>query len=547
VVHGSQRKALRVFRPSERRRLRAAQVGGHLLVANRRLPRPLRAALQGSEPAPAARQEARSAAIFRSAVDGILAIDGAQRVVEANEAAAAMFGIPSADLRGLALRRLIPERLRDSHRGHFAAFASGNEEARKMAYSRDLVGLHADGHEFPVEVTISRVPGTDSLCTAIVRDLTERRQSERAVQVGKAKLQAALAAMSDAVFIADRLGNLAEANHAFASFHRFASRAECPVTFAEWTRLLELRGRDGEPIAHDDWPVPRALRGERGVGVEYGVRRTDTGEAWVASYSFAPVRDRDGGLLGAVVVGRDVTAWHRLQTELETSQSDLRRLLAREEGVQEAERTRIAQDLHDDLQQTLTGIAIDLVTAKTRLAAGRRDLLPTLESAQRLTSEAVQALRRVIDDLRPPMLDQLGLVPALRHLVEQLGQRHGLTCRFVARVGDDRAEACDGRRALCLYRVAQEAMNNVVKHAGARTVQVALDSRQGGHLRLSIQDDGHGYRVDGPRQSQSFGLFAMHERVRAAGGRLDIRSGPTGTTVEVELPSHSSAQPASLS
>ncbi|MDR3673038.1 MAG: PAS domain S-box protein [Holophaga sp.] len=134
---------------------------------------------------------------------------------------------------------------------------------------------------------------------------------ETALRASQARLDAALASMMDAVCITDTEGRFLEFNDAFVRFHRFPSRAACPATLAESAGLMELFSVDGTPAAPDTWAAPRALRGETASNTEYTLRRKDTRETWVGSYSFGPIREKDGTIVGSVVVARDITE-HKL-------------------------------------------------------------------------------------------------------------------------------------------------------------------------------------------------------------------------------------------
>ena len=137
-------------------------------------------------------------------------------------------------------------------------------------------------------------------------DISERKRIEQALLASTAKLDAALASMTDAVFISDEAGQFIKFNNAFATFHKFKNVDECAKTLAEYPGVLEVFMANGEPAPLDQWAVPRALRGETGTNVEYSLRRKDTGETWV-EYSFAPIRDNGNNIIGSVVVGRDIT------------------------------------------------------------------------------------------------------------------------------------------------------------------------------------------------------------------------------------------------
>ena len=166
--------------------------------------------------------------------------------------------------------------------------------ARSMSLVRDIHGLRRDGSEFPVEVSLShmQVDG-ENYVLASVSDITERKAAEERLMASKAKFETALASMTDAVVITDAEGRPIEFNDAFASFHRFASKDECARAFAEQTDFLEICLSDGTLAPEAQCTVPRALRGETASNAEYLLRRRDSGERWVASYSFAPDPQRE--------------------------------------------------------------------------------------------------------------------------------------------------------------------------------------------------------------------------------------------------------------
>ena len=175
----------------------------------------------------------------------------------------------------------------------------------------------------------------------------ERKQAETALRVSRTKLKAALASMTDAVFISDDQGRFIDFNDAFATFHRFKNKDECSRTFAEYPDILDVFMADGTLAPVDMWAVPRALRGETATDAEYILRRKDTGETWVGSYSFAPIRDKDGAITGSVVIGRDITerkranealhkAYEQIQMQSEELQVQNEELQAQSEELQKA-------------------------------------------------------------------------------------------------------------------------------------------------------------------------------------------------------------------
>ncbi|MDP3839149.1 MAG: PAS domain S-box protein, partial [Methylococcales bacterium] len=156
-------------------------------------------------------------------------------------------------------------------------------------------------------------------------DITERKLAEETIQASKAKLEAALASMTDAVFISDAEGQLIEFNEAFATFHRFRNKKECPKMLAEYPHFIDMYSTSsGEFLPWDQRCVPRALRGETGTGVEFTLRHRDTGETWIGSYNYAPIRNDNGVIVGAVVSARDITEHKKVEAALQESEEKLR-------------------------------------------------------------------------------------------------------------------------------------------------------------------------------------------------------------------------------
>ncbi len=157
------------------------------------------------------------------------------------------------------------------------------------------------------KVPILDASGKAVYLLGISEDITVRQQAEMAAQESREKLDKAMESMTDAVFISDAAGQFTHFNEAFATFHRFKNRAECATWLTDYPDILDVFTADGELAPLEMWAVPRALRGERVKEAEYTLRRKDTVETWIGSYSFSPIYDKDGVIVGSVVVGRDIT------------------------------------------------------------------------------------------------------------------------------------------------------------------------------------------------------------------------------------------------
>jgi signal transduction histidine kinase len=241
----------------------------------------------------------------------------------------------------------------------------------------------------------------------------------------------------------------------------------------------------------------------------------------------------------AEALQQQMVALMNAQREIEQKARELQQLLDRNVSAQEAERQRIAQDLHDGITQMLVGSLYEMQAAKQALLATKGELPPQqaevaarkLNEALRLVSDTVSEMRRVIFDLHPTILDELGLVPALKRLTENM-QSDALRCAWQVEGEPLRLPAA---HELALYRIAQEALNNVRKHAEARETCLTL-TFAAERSTLSVSDDGKGFQ---PRETtaQHLGLMSMRERAQSVGGTFTLEShAGQGTTIVVKVP-----------
>ena len=224
------------------------------------------------------------------------------------------------------------------------------------------------------------------------------------------------------------------------------------------------------------------------------------------------------------------------QVTLQASNKQISELFGRLIGAQETERRRIARDLHDDVSQRVSGLSIMISGLKRRLAGqpDEADVIATLTTMQQHTTALAEEIRDLSHDLHPGVLQHAGLVTALRASCAQFEKLYSIAVHFSA--GDDIGQV-EADPALCLYRVTQEALRNVAKHADAHRVNVAL-TRTGDGLQLSIADDGKGFDLgETRRKGAGLGLVSIEERVRLLRGSVSIETHPEGgTRVEFQIP-----------
>ena len=481
--------------------------------------------------------EARLRGIFESATDAIVTADASQTIVMANPAAARMFRCSVQTLLGAPLERWMPERHRAAHRDDVLAFGAGDVFARHMGRARDVVARRADGEEFPVEVAISHVEvGSQRLYTAILRDITQRRAVEEALRDSEARTRRLLALLPHAVFVtsAERISFVNEAAQRLFGAGEADLLGRSPLDLIDPGSVALVQSRFAALRAGTPIVAFNGLKVRRSDGT---LRTVESVATWF----------EDHGSASLLVVLDDITELKQAQIALRESHADLQRLVEAQDKVLENERRRVARELHDDLQQTLAAIRIDIGAIAERLRADPAGAVAMLAEVDDLAAVAIASTRRIVNDLRPRMLEDLGLAPALEALAAQFQQRTGIAAHVDADPRASENALASPAATTCLYRVAQEALNNVVKHAQANAVELQLDTADDGRLRLRIADDGQGFGADERRKPESFGLLGMHERVRALGGTLRVDSRPgEGTAVEVELPAPDGVQTSSV-
>lgn len=234
--------------------------------------------------------------------------------------------------------------------------------------------------------------------------------------------------------------------------------------------------------------------------------------------------DTSEGKLYTVIL-RDITERLRAREELAA-------FAAEASGVREQEKTRIARELHDELAQSLTALKMDTIWVRDNLQADPAGAAARLSRMLAMLDASVAATRRIAADLRPLVLDDLGLAPAIEWLVQNFTQRSGVPCDLDI---DEELELQEPY-ATAVFRIVQESLFNVGKHAHATSVQVRV-AHEGGEMVLSVQDDGVGFQVSDPRKPQSLGLVGLRERAHLLQGKLTVASTPgQGTRVEARIP-----------
>ena len=384
---------------------------------------------------------------------------------------------------------------------------------------------------------------------AIARmQVASERQRADALQ---ARLAAIVESSRDAIVSCSMDGRITSWNHAAEALFGYPRDQALGRRVAEVIRpQVDAAGTAGERRLFQ----PRLDAGPSGA--EDVVRLRADGTCLTLSVVTSTVRDENGGAAAIAAIFRDVTESRRRDDELrhllaEQAERErrMRALTARLNSLREEERTRISREVHDGLGQLLTGLMMDIRWMARRLAAGADPdtLRERLAQTENLLAETITTVQRIAVELRPSALDALGLPAAIRDEARRFEARSGIQTRLEL----ERAQQVEPTVATALFRILQELLTNVARHARASSLWITLAEEQGEQV-LQVRDDGIG--IPGPLAAETgpqslyahLGLLGMAERAQAVGGRLSLNPHPQGGTVAtVRVPSHWASQAAS--
>lgn len=458
------------------------------------------------------------AGIIDSAMDAIISIDGYQRIVVFNAAAEQMFGCSAAEAIGQSIARFVPERFREAHTSHVRGFGATKVTKRSMGALGALYGLRADGEEFPIEASISQVNSNGQrLYTVILRDITQRKQAEDALRESEERFRIMADTAPVMIWVSSPDNRCTYVNQQWLDFTGRTIEQELG---RGWIQGVH---RDDYESCLETFGGAFDLR--QPFRREYRLRRADGEFRWVLD-SGTPRFSPGGDFLGFIGSCIDIT-------EHKAAEDGLRNLSGQLIRAREDECARIARELHDDLSQRMALFSVELEQLGLNPPDTHDKLRSNLKGVMNQIKETSREIHRMSYDLHPSKLVHLGLVTTVAGLCEELARRHGLKIEFThENVPADLPQDV----SLCLYRIVQECLNNVIRHSGAQEAQVSLRLIED-EIRLRVVDSGIGFDLESPRLKKGLGLAGMRERLRLVGGRISIDSGPSqGTQIDATIP-----------
>jgi PAS domain S-box-containing protein len=497
-----------------------------------------------------------------TAIDAIITIDSRGTIIFWNPQAELMFGYSGNDMIGKPVAVIMPERFRHAHQLGLSK-AAARKKPKIAGNVLELVGLPKDGNEFPLELSLASWETKEGVFfTAIIRDISERKQAEGALQAARNELEhrvdertaelgttneklrkqvsecerAELALRESeqkyAILVEDALigvyilkdGKIEFANDKFADIYGYSKD--------------ELIGLDSLDLVHPhDRPLVKKLREKRLKGekvpLEYeskGLKKN--GDIIWVMRSLSQINYKGGAAISGIVA--DITKRRRAEEALRKSDKELRILSNQLLSAEEKERKRMARELHDSIGQALSAIKFSVENALLELREATNPIdLESLETVIPLTQKTIEEVRRIVKDLRPSILDDLGILATIGWFCREFKNVYaGIRIETTIDIKEDDVPH---HLKTIIYRILQEALNNVAKHSRANFVHLRLRKNKT-RMELIIHDNGRGFNLDQvmalKTSRRGFGLASMRERAELSGAAFEINSTiEHGTTV----------------
>ena len=488
----------------------------------------------------------RLAAIVESSDDAIISKDLDGVITTWNAGAQRIFGYVPEEIIGRNTMTIIPPELQE-------------EETRVLQRLRcgeridhfETTGIAKNGSRLNISLTVSPIKDSRGRvigASAIARDITERRLAEEmgfkiasTLEESEKRLRAAFSQTYSVLLLLSTDGTVLEANR--AALEGMGFTRDQVIGRKCWEPWWSSLPKEVENLKAS---VIRAAKGE--IIREECSYCTSNGTIRFADRTLAPVRDENGAVVLIVASGLDITEQKELldkleqrvqvrTQELEQKNAELRKLSARLLQIQDEERRRIARELHDSVGQLLAAISMNISKVSRENAKLSTSAASAVSENMKLVEQVSNEIRTLSHLLHPPLLDEIGLLSALKWYIEGFSERSKI--KVTADMPSD-LERLPRDVELSLFRIVQECLTNIHRHSGSLTAFVRL-ARSGHGVTLEVKDEGRGFSPHGESivsggETPGVGLRGMRERVRQLGGQLEITSNGTGTRVLAQLP-----------
>ena len=383
-----------------------------------------------------------------------------------------------------------------------------------------------NGVIFPVEISGSVLTLRDrkAIC-GVIRDITERKRAEEALEKSKKRFKDLADLLPLNVYESDLDGNLIYANQKYSLM--FGLSVEDTGNKINIFNFIAPEDRERAETVFQ-----RRIKARKPGKAEYTAQRKDGTRFPIIAYTDAIV-DNNGNATGLRGIIIDITDQKKSEDELRNSREELRNLYSYFHAAIEEERTHLARGIHDELGQALTALKLDMSWLARRLPGDNKPLQAKTQAMSKLIDETIDILQKTVTELRPEILDDLGLLAAIDCHAKEFENRAGIKCKMSLEpcIGD-----IDRELATVIFRIFQETLANIIRHANATMVKVNLREKAG-RLMMTVEDNGMGITERQISDPKSFGLIGMRERIFRWGGEFKISGTRNkGTTVILSIP-----------
>ncbi len=384
------------------------------------------------------------------------------------------------------------------------------------------------GMDAPWLLAIALVADMLVVGAGIVVAAREVLVAEQRTEASEARLAAIVDSAMDAIITTDEAQNIVLFNRAAEQLFGVGRKE---MIGSRLDRLIPARFRGAHHGHIDQFGRTGVTSRRMGDVTTLWALRPGTEEEFPIEASISQALEDDRRYF--TVILRDISLRKQAEDALLASQRELRELSARVLEAREDEKARIARELHDELGQLLTALKMDLSWLRERVRDAEME--PKLDEMGRLLDQTVSSTRRISADLRPMMLDDLGLADAASWLVDDFGKRYGIASRIEIDA-DGGLEHLSKNVSTTIYRAIQESLTNIARHSGARNAWVLL-AAQDGSLEVEVEDDGRGMAPEDLAKAGSLGLKGMRERIAYIGGSFEVARAPRGgTRLRIRVP-----------
>jgi PAS domain S-box-containing protein len=475
--------------------------------------------------------------LLNAAPDATVIVNSQGLIEMVNRQVEDLFLYNRDELLGKPVEMLMPLPLRDAHGTHVQGYVK-EHRTRPMGAGMELQARQKDGTLFPVEISLSPLETEDGLLvSASIRDITERRKIQQRLVQFNEELELQVQARTLEIQQSEKKYRILveEAVDGITVFSM--GTMQCVEANKKITELLgyshaemmEKRITDffsKEELQRQPMKLAELQQGLT-VQVERSLKRRDGTTIQVE----ASAKPLEHGLV--LVFIRDIRERKAAEEKILQINKQLRQLSVRLEDVREQERIRISREIHDELGQQLTGLKMDIAWLSKKVTATEEPIRKKFAGALTLTDEMVKTVRRISTELRPAVLDDLGLTAAIEWQSVEFEKRFNINVHLVV---PESSPLISMEKVTGIFRVYQEALTNVARHAQATAIESAICFTDAG-LTLSVADNGKGFDVQKAGAGKTLGLLGMRERVLAMGGNYAVTSqAGAGTVITITIP-----------